>query len=141
MRNFADLEPYPRPLCNIGWHSWVFGTEPDYDINQRCKHCLKLRRDWGMPVLTWLSKRGLPRIHGCIWDAECRFHGAPLRVSLMWGKPDGAHGQLFVDLPDYMRDPFEDGRRTWSWGGVVVEHKRGSDYHHWSLRECLRGRE
>lgn len=61
---------------------------------------------------TWFRKWGIPYVHGCVWDRECRFHGAPLRISLLWGRH-----MVWIDLPGYYRDPIWDGEapREWHW--------------------------
>lgn len=135
MRKFAEINPAPRRPCRFGWHTWVWGQDPDHDVLRRCKHCLVRRRDRDYGASKWLSDRGLPHIHGCAWDGHCRHWGAPLRISLMWGKREGKYGSLWCDLPDYMRNPFEGGRRTWSWGTVVLdlEDARTRSIRRWSF--------
>jgi len=67
---------------------------------------------------TWCRKHGVPYVHGCVWDRECRSFQAPLRVALMLGRT-----MLWVDLPGYYRDLCDD-HRTWH-GLSFGRYRRG----------------
>lgn len=87
-----------------------------------------------MKLHKWLDKHGLPRIHGCIWDRDCRLWDAPLRVELFWGR-----WGIWVDLPNCMRNRFDKGRRSWSRGEIVIEFK--PDLYHYRRWSFPPGRE
>jgi hypothetical protein len=71
---------------------------------------------WMVNAQGWCHRHGVPYVHGCVWDRECRSFGAPLRVALMLGRM-----MLWVDLPGYYRDLTGDCR---SWHGVSFGHYR-----------------
>lgn len=71
-------------------------------------------------IRAWCRQHNIPYIHGCIWDRECRNHGAAARITLIAGRHT-----MWIDLPGYWLDyePTPDGshlirRRSWHWPHV-----------------------
>lgn len=96
-------------------NQWICDRHEQLITGERRRSCaerssvyFRRLRNWR----TWFRKYGIPYVHGCVWDRECRSHGAPLRISLHWGRH-----MFWVDLPGYYRDPIWDGeaRREWHW--------------------------
>lgn len=91
----------------------------------RCKYCLKFKRDPALKVLKWLEEHHLPRVHGCIWDRECLYHGGPWRITFMWG-----NHSLMIDFPSYRRRwgvdegrVFDRGQLLWSFNIPGVRYE------------------
>lgn len=78
----------------------------------------------------WCRRHGVPYLHGCVWDRECRSEGAPPRIALMAGRT-----MMFVDLPGYWREIFNE-RPTWHWRPFFGYHRQPKD---WDRRMLRRG--
>jgi hypothetical protein len=77
---------------------------------------------WLLHLQGWLRRYGLPYVHGCVWDRDCRAELAPPRVTLF-----AAGWMVMLDLPQRSSDlAIVDGMptiaRRWHGPRVHAEH-------------------